>query len=280
MSGETSISQSPNLPISTPSTRAGHALQSPQLTAVILTFNEEPHIQPCIESLTWADRVVVFDSFSQDETVTLAQAAGAEIHQSKFENYAQQRNAALAIISTDWLFFVDADERGTPELAAEIRQVMDTRTECGWYVPRRNYIFGKLTRGAGWYPDYQLRLFRHGRVHYERPVHEIAVVEGEIGYLQNSLIHHNYRDLAHFQAKQQAYTSYDASILKADGIRPKPHNYILQPLRQFYWRYVTLHGYRDGLHGLRLSLYMAHYERVKYCKLAALWKQEEGKLKS
>ncbi|GIK56121.1 MAG: glycosyltransferase family 2 protein [Chloroflexi bacterium] len=245
---------------------------SPQLTAVILTLNEEAHIQPCIESLSWADRVAVFDSFSQDKTVPLAQGAGAEIHQSKFENYAQQRNAALAAISTDWIFFVDADERGTPELATEIRQVMVNRPENGWYVPRHNYIFGKLTRGAGWYPDYQLRLFRHGRVHYERPVHEIAIVDGEMGYLQNPLIHHNYRDLAHFRAKQQAYTAYDASILKANGIRPKPHNYILQPLRQFYWRFITLHGCRDGLHGLRLSLYMAYYEWVKYHKLAALWR--------
>lgn len=269
MSNESSISPSPDLLIS-PS--AISHLQSPQLTAVILTFNEESHIQPCIESLSWADRVVVFDSFSQDGTVPLARAAGAEIHQSTFENYAQQRNAALAAVRTDWVFFVDADERGTPELAAEIRQVMDTRAECGWYVPRHNYIFGKLTRGAGWYPDYQLRLFRHGRVHYERPVHEIAIVEGEIGYLQNPLIHHNYHNLAHFRAKQQAYTTYDASILKANDIRPKPHNYILQPLRHFYWRFVTLHGYRDGLHGLRLSLYMAYYEWVKYRKLAALWR--------
>jgi len=245
---------------------------SPQLTAVILTLNEAAHIQACIESLTWADRVVVFDSFSGDETAVLAQAAGAELYQSKFENYAQQRNAALAAIQTDWVFFVDADERGTAELAAEIRHVINHCAEAGWYVPRHNYIFGKLTLGAGWYPDYQLRLFKQGKVRYERPVHEIALVDGEIGRLQNPLIHHNYRDLPHFRAKQQAYTSYDASILKTAGIHPKPHNFILQPLRHFYWRFVTLHGYRDGLHGLCLSLYMAYYEWVKYRKLAALWR--------
>ncbi|NKQ35359.1 MAG: glycosyltransferase family 2 protein [Chloroflexi bacterium] len=238
-----------------------------ELTAVILTLNETEHIQACIQSLSWADRVVVFDSYSEDDTVALAEAAGAEIYQFPFANYAQQRNAALDAIQTDWVFFVDADERGTPELGAEIRQVVAERPETGWYVPRHNYIFGKLTRGAGWYPDYQLRLFVHGRVRYERPVHEIAVVDGEIGYLTNPLIHYNYRDLAHFQATQQAYTEYDASILRQQGVRPKPHNYILQPLRQFYWRYVTLDGYKDGLHGLRLSLYMAYYEWVKYRKL-------------
>jgi glycosyltransferase involved in cell wall biosynthesis len=244
-----------------------------ELTAVILTLNEASHITDCIQSLSWADRVLVFDSYSQDDTAVLAQTAGAELRQSKFENYAQQRNAALASLQTDWVFFVDADERGTPELGAEIRQVIAKRPEQGWYVPRHNYIFGQLTHGAGWFPDHQLRLFKHGCVHYERPVHEIAVVEGEIGYLQQPLTHYNYRDVAHFQAKQRAYTSYDARILYDQGIKPKPHNYILQPLRQFYWRYVTLGGYKDGRHGLRLSLYMAYYEWVKYRKLGWYWRK-------
>ncbi len=249
------------------------ALQPPQLTAIILTLNEARHVQPCIKSLGWADRVVVFDAYSQDETVPLASAAGAEIYRSPFENYAQQRNAALAAIQTDWVFFVDADERGTAELAAEIRRVTGSRGETGWYVPRHNVIFGRLTRGAGWYPDYQLRLFKHGHVRYERPVHEIAVVNGAVGHLENPLIHYNYQDVAHFQTKQRAYTAYDASMLKAEGVRPKPHTFILQPLRHFYWRFIALGGYKDGPHGLRLSLYMAYYEWVKYRKLAALWRQ-------
>jgi hypothetical protein len=140
-------------------------------------------------------------------------------------------------------------------------------------VPRHNYIFGKLTQGAGWFPDYQLRLFKHGCVHYERPVHELAVVDGAIGYLERPLTHYNYRDLDQFQAKQRAYTSYDARILYDEGIKPRPHNFILQPLRQFYWRFVTLGGYKDGLHGLRLSLYMTYYEWVKYRKLAWFWRK-------
>ncbi len=248
------------------------AAAEPELTAVILTLNESEHIEDCVRSLAWADRVIVFDSFSQDETVRLAAAAGADVLQSAFENYAQQRNAALAAVNSDWIFFVDADERGTPDLAREVRQVLSQRTEAGWYVPRHNYIFGNLTLGAGWYPDYQLRLFKHGLVHYERPVHELAVVEGEIGHLEQPLIHYNYRDKAHFQAKQQAYSDYDASILKQQNIHPRPQNFILQPWRQFWWRYVTLHGYMDGWHGFKLSLYMAYYEWVKYRKLAASWR--------
>ncbi len=235
-----------------------------ELTAVILTLNEAGHIADCIASLGWADRVVVIDSHSTDETAALAAAAGAQVLPSHFENYAQQRNAALAALATDWVFFVDADERGTPTLGEEIRRVIDLQPERGWYVPRHNYIFQRLTLGAGWYPDYQLRLFRHGFVHYERPVHEIAVVDGEIGYLANPLIHHNYVDPAHFHRKQRAYTVYDAGILFERGIRPKGHTPWTMPLRHFWWRFVTLKGYRDGLHGLRLSLYMAWYEWLKY----------------
>lgn len=245
----------------------------PQLTAIILTRNEAAHITACIESLDWADAVVVFDSVSTDETVTLAEQAGATVYQRPFDNYAAQRNAALESVATEWVFFVDADERGTPELGQEIRQVITTRSEAAWYVPRHNYIFGRLTLGAGWYPDYQLRLLRHGSAHYIRPVHEIAEVDGTVGYLENSLVHYNYRDPAHFHAKQQAYVAHDARIMQAEGIRPRPQNYILQPLRQFWWRYVTLGGYRDGLHGLRLSSYMAAYEYRKYRALAELWEQ-------
>lgn len=234
------------------------------LTAIILTYNEEAHIAACLESLRWADRSIVFDSFSQDRTTALARAAGAEVIQSRFENYAQQRNAALAAVTAGWVFFVDADERCTPALAAEIGRVMAERPEAGWYTPRHNYIFGRLTRGAGWYPDYQLRLFRHGRVHYERPVHEVAVVDGAVGYLSQPLIHYNYRDRAQFHAKQRAYATHAAVELRQAGIRPKFYTPFTQPVRHFWWRYITLQGYRDGMHGLRLCLYLAYYEWVKY----------------
>lgn len=249
-------------------------MPNPELSAVILTLNEEKHIQACIESLRWADQVVVFDSFSQDRTVELAKEAGAAVFQSHFENYAQQRNAALDSIETDWVFFVDADERGTPELAQEIRKMISFRSEAGWYVPRHNYIFGRLTKGAGWFPDYQLRLFKHGLVRYERPVHEVAVVEGEIGHLESPLIHHNYESQAQFQKKQRAYTDYDAGILKERGIRPKPYTYLTQPLRHFWWRFITLKGYQDGFHGFKVSTYMAYYEWVKYRKLGKLYKAD------
>ncbi len=248
---------------------------NPELTAIILTYNEAANIQACVSSLYWADRVVVFDSFSDDDTVELAQQCRAEIGQATFHDFARQRNAALDFVDTDWVFFVDADERGTDALGQEIRELIIDCLESGFFVPRTNYIFNRLTRGAGWYPDYQFRLFRHGLVHYERPVHEIANIDGEIGYLQNTLLHYNYRDPDHFHAKQKNYTDYDATLLFENGIRLKSYTAYVQPLRHFWWRYITLNGYQDGVHGLRLSAYMAYYEWVKYRKLSQLWADQD-----
>ena len=237
---------------------------TPSLTACVLTLNEADHISDCLATLQWADARLVFDSLSADETAALARAGGARVVTHPFENYAAQRNAALAEIDTAWVFFVDADERCTPALAAEIRTVIANRPEKGWSVPRHNYIFGRLTRGAGWYPDYQARLFAAGAVHYENPVHEVAVVDGASGQLVEPLIHYNYSDTAHFHATQRRYNAYAAQQLQAAGVVTHPYTPYRQALRHFWWRFVTLHGYADGLHGLRLSLFMAYYEWAKY----------------
>ncbi|MBZ0300691.1 MAG: glycosyltransferase family 2 protein [Anaerolineae bacterium] len=246
-----------------------------RLTVVILTYNEAVHIQACIESVLFADQVVVFDSFSQDDTVRRAEQAGARVIQHPFEHYASQRNAALDAVAptSDWVLFVDADERVTPELAVEVRQAIEKPDRAGWRVPRHNYLFGRLTRGAGWFPDYQTRLLRIGAARYDptRQVHELVELDGPEGTLANPLIHYNYQDTAQFHRKQQIYSAYDARILYEQGVRPKPQNYVLQPWRQFWWRFVTLKGYLDGWHGLRLSAWMAWYELRKYAQLRRMW---------
>jgi glycosyltransferase involved in cell wall biosynthesis len=247
-----------------------------KLTVIILTRNEAAHIRACIESAAFADALLVFDSFSTDATVDLARAAGAQVIQQEFMDYASQRNAALASVTgkTDWVLFVDADERVTPALAVEVRSVLGQTGYAGWRISRHNYIFGRLTRGAGWFPDYQTRLLRVGQARYdpERQVHELVLLEGDLGTLTEPFIHYNYQSVAQFHAKQRRYSDYDARILYESGIRPKPQNYLLQPWRQFWWRFWTLKGYTDGLHGLRLSVLLGWYEFRKYRRLRALWR--------
>ena len=245
-----------------------------QLTVVILTKNEEGNIAACIESVRWADEVVVFDSLSQDRTVEIAQELGAKVIQHPFRNYADQRNAALEAVENQWVFFVDADERATPELAAEVRQAIEDETKVGWWVPRHNYIFGRLTRHAGWFPDYQLRLLKRGRARYDPPqkVHEVVILDGQEKYLKNVLIHYNYDNLSQFLERQSRYSHYEARILYDQGVRPRWRNFILQPLREFRRRYVSLQGWKDGFHGLRLSGLMAYYNFVMYVRLRRLWR--------
>lgn len=246
------------------------------LIAIILTFNEAKHIQACIASVRFADHIVVFDSFSSDDTVRLAREAGVEITQRKFDDYAGQRNAALKYVENraDWVLFVDADERVTSELAAEVQVAIQNPDYVAWRIPRFNYILGKLTKGAGWYPDYQTRLLRVGFAHYDpaRQVHELVVLDGVEGTLREHFIHLNYETIQQFHAKQRRYSAYDARMLYQDGIRVKPQNFVLQPIRQFRWRFMTLHGFHDGWHGLRLSLLMAWYEFRKYVVLWKLWR--------
>lgn len=250
-----------------------------KLTAVVLTHNEAAHIEACIASLRFADRVLVFDSFSTDDTVARARAAGGDVVQHTFENYAQQRNAALEAASeADWVLFIDADERVLPELASEIPQVLNRSQYDAWRIPRRNIIFGRETRATGWYPDYQTRLLRVGAAHYDpaRKVHEVVLLsrgDGALGTLRGHILHHNYRDARHFASKQRKYTAYEARILFEQGVRPKVRNYVLQPLRHFRRRFFTLAGYRDGLHGLRLSALMAWYEFKKYWLLRQMWRE-------
>lgn len=242
-----------------------------EIAVVIPTIDEEKHIADCIESVRWADRIIVIDTLSTDRTAQVAHQHGAEVMYHRFENYSQIRNLALDAVKSPWIFFVDADERATPELASEIRQVASEQPENGWWVPRHNYLFGRLTLGAGWYPDYQMRLLRRGTAHYRRPVHEVVVLEGQEGYLKNPLIHFNYDSVAQFHAKQQKYSTTEAKILLSQGIRPHRYTPITQFLRHFYWRFINLSGYRDGIHGLRLCLLAAWYQGVTYQKLLHLW---------
>ena len=201
---------------------------APRLVAVILTHNEAQHIAACVTALHgWVDAVVVWDSGSQDETCRLAQSAGALVVQRRFDNFAAQRQAALDTIASEWIFFVDADERVTPALAAEIGALVQGKeaASCaGYTVARRNFIAGQETHAGGFFPDYQLRLLRHDAARYvpEREVHEIVRLSGPQGVLQNPLLHYNYKNWRQFHHKQRYYARYEARILAARGVGAAP----------------------------------------------------------
>jgi len=232
------------------------------LSIAVLARENEDEIAECLQTLTWADElIVILDTRCSDRTAWIADEMGARVVPHAFVNFAEQREFGLSLPRTDWLFYVDSDERATPAVAREIRQVIEEGRCTGWWVPRRNFMWGNEVRHGGWYPDYQLRLLKLGQAHYDptREVHEIVDLEGEEGFLREPLLHFNYRTLGQFVAKQRQYIGYEAEILYKKGARPKPWTYVAQPLREFYRRYIKLRGYKDGWMGLMLSALVAYY---------------------
>jgi len=253
---------------------------APSITAGIIASNAEQDIAECLESVSWADeRLVILDTRSADATGAIAERLGARVVPHPFEDFARQRNVGLDLAEGDWIFYLDTDERCSPALAEEMRAAVLREEYAGWWVPRRNIILGREVHYGGWYPDYQLRLLRRGRARYDlsRPVHEVVQLQGPAGYLQTPLLHYNYRTMAQFRAKQRQYIGYEAQIRYQQGIRPKPWTYFLQPLREFWRRYITLKGYRDGLHGLRLCALVAYYYGfLVTVRLGRLWRSRKG----
>ena len=252
-----------------------------KIIAAILTKNEARHIGDCIKSVQWADAVILEDSFSNDGTVEIAKGLGVQVFQNEFVNFAVARDTALKnaqALQGEWILFVDADERVTPELAEEIRRVTQDGQAVGWWVPRYNIMWGHTMRGGGWYPDYQLRLMRTDAARYdpERQVHEIVLLDGQADYLKEHLIHYNYDSLAQFKFKQDRYIDFEARILKEKGIRAKPWTYLTMPLREFRRRYISLGGYQDGWVGLQVCSLMSWYMFITYLRLRKLYQVERS----
>jgi glycosyltransferase involved in cell wall biosynthesis len=249
------------------------------VSAIVLTRDEERHIVPCLRTLTWADELLVLDSGSRDRTVELARREGARIACRSFDNWARQRQHALGLARCPWVLFVDADERVTAELAREVRAVTarDTGEPAGYWVPRRNFIVGHWMRATGWYPDYQLRLLRPDRAAYDlaRPVHELVDLRGQAGHLRGHLLHYTGDRAGSFLRKQRLYALRLAEQMYLSGMRPRPHNYVLQPAREFWRRFWAYQGYRDGLHGLALSALMAYYTWRTYAALGRRWQEHD-----
>jgi hypothetical protein len=236
---------------------------SQQLTAAVIARDEEGQIGGCLAALAWADaRLVLVDAATRDRTAELAERAGARVAQRPFVDFASQRNAALALARTPWVLFVDADERVTPALRAEVESVLRKPDgPAGFWIPRRNHLLRRVVRGGGWFPDYQLRLLRRDAAHYEPTslVHEVASLAGPSGCLTEPLDHLSHRTLADFTRKQERYCALAARRWSAEHGRPRFRALVGQPIREFWRRYVTLAGYRDGTVGLELSLVCAWY---------------------
>ncbi len=244
------------------------------ITVFVIAQDEEEHIADCLESASFAAERLVLDGGSADRTEQLAAAAGARVERRPFDGMNSQKNAALALCRQPWVFNLDADERVSPELRAELEALFaggPGEGVAGYTMPRRAFHLGRWIRGGGWYPDRKLRLFRRAAGRFAgRDPHDKVVVEGAVGELSGDLHHYAYRDLAHHTAKMHGYTTAAARSAYAAGRRAALPRMLLAPPLRFLKAYLLRAGFRDGRAGLVLAWMAARYEWNRYRKLRRL----------
>lgn len=252
----------------------------PKLTVTVITSNEAANIDACLAAVGWADEVLVVDSGSTDGTPDRARAAGARVVVRGWPGYSAQKNFAAEAAVHDWILSVDADERVTPALAAEVRALLTSDPQpAGFRVPRVTWHLGRWIRTTDWYPDYQLRLYDRRRARWNgRRVHESVEVDGPVGRTTAELEHFAYRDLSHHLATMDRYTTLAAEQMRDTGRRAGAVDLVLHPPAAFLRNYVLRRGVLDGIPGLIISSMNAYYVFLKFAKLWALQHTAAGSM--
>jgi glycosyltransferase involved in cell wall biosynthesis len=248
------------------------------LSVIIITKNEERNIRECLESVGWAGEIVVVDAGSSDRTVELARAVTPKVFVDAWRGYGAARNEALTHCANEWVLWLDADERVTQALAAEIKSMIALAGVdlVGYEVPRAAYFLGKWIKHCGWYPGYVVRLFRRSAGRFtEDKVHERLEIKGKLGRLKSDLLHFTDPNLFHYFEKFNRYTSLAAEELLGRGRRFRLSQLLLRPPWVFVRMYVLRGGFLDGIQGLILSLLSSCYVFVKYAKLWELSPSDE-----
>lgn len=242
----------------------------PRLSAVVITKDEEERVRACLESVAWADEVVVVDAESTDKTAQIAREFTDHVYVRPWPGFAAQKNFGLEQATGDWTLSVDADEEVSRELREEIETVLAASgAACaGYRIPRRNLFRGRFIRHGGLYPDWQLRLFRRGRGRFvARAVHESVEVEGEVGRLRAALVHRSYRDVADFLARADRYSTLAAEEWLESGRPARLSDLVLRPAGRFLSMYVVHAGFLDGWRGFLLAALYAYYVLIRSAKV-------------
>jgi glycosyltransferase involved in cell wall biosynthesis len=239
------------------------------LSAAVVVLNEEDRLRACLESVVWADEIVVVDSGSSDKTMAIAREFTDRAMFRAWEGYGAQKNYALGQCRGDWLLSIDADERVSDALREEIQAAMRAdRPEAGYYLPRQNVFQGKWVRHGGLYPDWQLRLFRRGRGTFvERAVHESVRVDGPTGRFSAPLVHESYRSIGDAVARLNRYSDLAATDLARAGRGGSLADLLVRPAWRFVSMYLLRAGFLDGWRGMVLAALHAHYVFLRAAKV-------------
>ena len=241
------------------------------ISCAIVVFNEERNIRACLDTAKWMDEIVVVDAYSTDRTREICRQYTHRIFERPWLGFGDQKNFAIEQASADWVFILDADERIGPDLEDEIENILaagELNRAVAYYVPRRNFYYGKWVKRAGCYPDLQLRLFRRGvgRLNDEEP-HNRFVFEGEAAYLKSPLDHYTESSINDHFRKFRNFTSLAAQERGKTKQSVYWTDLTVRPLFTFYKYFVARQGFRDGMHGFLVSVWASMYTFVKYAKL-------------
>ncbi|MBI2195601.1 MAG: glycosyltransferase family 2 protein [Candidatus Levybacteria bacterium] len=255
-----------------------------KLSVVISAYNAQDKIEDCLKSVQFADEIILVNNSSIDKTVEIAKKYTSKIFDRPNNPMLNvNKNYGFSKASGEWILCLDDDERITPELRDEVKLQISTPIKSesnlnaqninGYFIPRRNIIFGKWIKHAGWYPDPQLRLFKRTKGKFEeKHVHEMVKVTGEVDYLKEHILHYNYQTISQFLHKMSnIYVPNEAKVLISKGYKANFADAIKFPLKEFLTRFFAQEGYKDGFHGIMLSLLMAFYH---FCVFAFVWEEQ------
>ena len=243
------------------------------LSVVIITRNEEAVIRRCLESVAWADEIIVLDSESTDRTAAICRELGAKVHESTdWPGFGPQKNRAVALATGDWIFSLDADEWVTPELRAGIERAMAASGGmAAFMMPRSSSFCGRFMRHSGWWPDYVVRLFRRGSARFSDDlVHERVIVEGTTARLSEPILHEAVRNFHEMLTKTNDYSTASAMMRHREGHRGSLSAAIFHGFSAFLRTYVFQLGFLDGREGFMLAVANAEGSYYRYLKLMLL----------
>ena len=242
-----------------------------KISVIIITLNEEENIRGCLESVKWADDIVILDSESTDKTVEICREYTDRVYIEKaWHGFGKQKNLCIEKAKGPWILNIDADERVTPELGKEIVEILSGRQRScnGFNMPRKSFFLGKWIRYCGWYPDYNLRLFRKNKgLFSESLVHESVKIQGKAEFLRNPLEHYTYKSIDDYLCRMNKYARLAAEEMSRNGKSVNYFDLLSRPLITFLKMFLLRRGFLEGYRGLILSYLYASYTLSKYSKL-------------
>lgn len=257
-----------------------------KISVVINTLNEARNLEVALKSLGWVDEIVVVDMYSEDDSVEIAKKFGAKIFLHKRMSFVEPaRNFAISKATGDWVLVLDPDEEVTKELAVKLRGISEDNLVDFVKIPRKNFIFNKWMKASMWWPDYNIRFFKKGKVKWWDRIHIPPETTGmglDLSPEEDlAIVHHHYTNVGQFIERMNRYTSVQAEELVKGGYEFDWKDLISKPLGEFLGRYFANKGFRDGIHGLSLALLQASSFLIMYLKIweAQGFKQQDISLK-